>query len=375
MKIAFIGSRGIPRCYSGFETFVEELSVRLAERGHTVTVYNRIPFNTYRKKEFKGVRIVHLPTILLKSTDTLFHSLICSIHALFGRYDMIYYCGVGSSLISILPQLFGSRVIINVDGADWAREKWSGLGRWWLRKSESWAARLGDSVIADHPVISKRYQELYGASTDLIPYGANIVEEDPGRDVLEKWSLSSNGYYIYVSRLTPENGADHVMEEFQCFLNDLTPSASSPPQLVVVGDAPYQDEFLQKLRSIAAKTPEIVMTGYVFGDGYAQLSYHARGFIYPTRIDATRPVVLDQMGFGNPIISRDTEANRWVVGDAGVYFDFQGERNLAATLRVLEEDQTVLRKVQLESRERIRNQFDWEVVTNQYEDLFRKLSE
>src|SRR5687768_3269947 len=121
MKIAFLGSRGIPACYSGFETFVEQVSVRLVQRGHEVTVYNRTPFNKYRDREYRGVRIVCLPTIPSKATDTIVHTALSVVHAIPQGYDIAYFCGVGNSLLSFVPKLRKTKTIVNVDGADFAR--------------------------------------------------------------------------------------------------------------------------------------------------------------------------------------------------------------------------------------------------------------
>jgi len=112
MRIAFFGSRGIPACYSGFETFVEQLSVRLVQRGHQVTVYNRVPFNKYREKEFKGVKIVHLPTIQSKGTDTIVHTGLIVLHGMFQSCQIAYFCGVGNSLLSFVPKLRGAKTLV-----------------------------------------------------------------------------------------------------------------------------------------------------------------------------------------------------------------------------------------------------------------------
>jgi hypothetical protein len=202
MRIGFLGTRGIPACYSGFETFVEQLSVRLVQRGHSVTVYNRIPFNRQAGKTFQGVRIVHLPTIPAKATDTIVHTFLSVLHALGQGFDIAYFCGVGNSLLSFVPRLRGTKTIVNVDGADFARAKWSGFGRWWLRRSEFWASRLADAVVADNGSIQRRYRELYDVEAELITYGANVVTQNPGEDWLKKFRLTPKNYFLYVLRLT-----------------------------------------------------------------------------------------------------------------------------------------------------------------------------
>lgn len=367
MRIAFLGTRGIPACYSGFETFVEQLSVRLAQRGHDVTVYNRTPFNRFGEKTFKGVRIARLPTIPTKATDTIVHTFLSVLHTLGKGYDIAYFCGVGNSLLSFVPKLRGARTIVNVDGADFARAKWSGFGRWWLHRSESWASRLADVVIADNGTIQRRYRELYGIDAELIPYGANTVTQNPGEAWLKKFQLSSKNYFLYVSRLTPENAADLAMAAHQASGTDLP--------LVVVGDAPYQHQFIARLKSIAAESKNILMTGYLFGEAYQQLSFHARAFLLPTAIDATRPVLLDQMGFGNCVIVRDTPGNLEVVGDAAIPFSHSDpERSLAAAMQKAAADPALAARLGEKARQRVQTHYDWDVLCGRYEALFRKMT-
>lgn len=367
MRIGFFGSRGIPACYSGFETFVEQLAVRLVQRGHAVTVYNRVPFNPYREKEYRGVRIVHLPTLRTKATDTIVHTALSVLHSLGCRYDIAYFCGVGNALLSLLPRVRGQKTALNVDGADFAREKWSGLARWWLHRSESWAARLGNVVIADNGAIQRRYRDLYGIEARLIPYGANVVTDDPGADFLARYGLRSKEYFLYVSRLTPENAADLAIEaHFQ--------SQVALP-LVVVGDAPYQADYIARLKGLAARSSRVHLTGYLFGRAYQQISYHARAFILPTAIDATRPVLLDQMGFGNCVIVRNTPGNIEVIADAGLSFEHENPvASLAAVLRRVVDQPEWAAQCGRRAQERVARFYDWEVITSRYEALFSELT-
>jgi len=369
MKIAFLGSRGIPRCYSGFETFVEEISTRLSARGHRVTVYNRTPFNTYEGDDFHGVRIVRMPTIPAKGTDTLVHSALCTAHTLSQGYDIIYYCGVGSAIFSWPAKLGGAKTLVNVDGADWERAKWGQIGKTWLRWSEALAARLADSVIADHPVIQERYRRQFGIECALISYGAEIAQADPGNSVLETLNLSKNQYFLYVSRLTPENGADLVMKAHL--------ASGSNVLLVVVGDAPYVSGYLEQLRSLEAKSQKrIRMVGYQFGEAYRQLSYHARAYVFPTTIEATRPVLLEQMAMGSCILARDTASNRHILGDAAFWFSNENPvDDLCRVFRQISEGETGVAEKKILARERIRTNYNWETITTQYEELFQKLLE
>ena len=314
MKIAFLGSRGIPASYSGFETFFEQLAIRLVKRGHEVTVYNRAHHIRYRKRYYRSVRLIRLPSVRTKHLDTLSHTLLSLLHALFCGYDILYICIVGNSPLCLLTKLFKKKVILNVDGADAEREKWKGFARTYIRWTEFFACWLADVIIADSPVISKRYKEKFGRETVFIPYGSNPwprEKEISNRAVLDKFGLESDRYILFVSRLTPENGAHLLMEAFKISRSDL--------KLVIVGDAPYMEGYKKYLRRLC--NDRIIMTGYLFGDAYRQISCHCRFFVLPSGVDGTRPVLLDQMGFGNCIVVKNTPANMKVIGDSGLSFD------------------------------------------------------
>lgn len=342
--------------------------MRLMERGHRVVVYNRVPFNMYREPSFRGVEVVRMPTIQAKGTDTLVHSALSTAHVLVrGGIDIVYYCGVGSAIFSLPSRLRGARTVVNVDGADWERAKWGRMGKTWLRWSERLAARFADAVIADHPIIAERYKKQFGIDCELISYGAEVVTSDPGTDALEHFSLQPDSYFIYISRLTPENGADLVMEAF------IQSNAQLP--LVVVGDAPYLPSFQQHLRNLASQADgRIIMTGYQFGDVYKQLSFHARAFIFPTTIEATRPVLLEQMGMGSCVVARDTPANRHILGDAALWFDSNSPvSSLAEKLHAISQENSNSDAIGKMAQSRISEYYNWDRITDLYEDLFQRL--
>ena len=237
-----------------------------------------------------------------------------------------------------------------------------------LRQSERWAARLANVVVADNGMIQQRYKQLYGVNAALIPYGSNVVKTDPGTTALEKYGLISRNYFLYVSRLTPENAADLTMDAY-------LESGSSLP-LVVVGDAPYQREFIAKLKALAAKSKNIIMTGFLFGEAYQQLSFHARAFILPTAIEATRPVLLDQMGFGNCIIARDTPGNLEVLADAGITFEHSAPKaTLTAAIDHISNNLAEAAAMGIRAQQRVATHYDWDVICDRYESLFQKMQE
>lgn len=363
MKIAFLGSRGIPARYSGFETFYEELATRLAQRGHAVTVYNRSHFIKDIKGMYKGVRIVSLPSISSKHLDTITHTTASSLHALFQGYDIAYYCIVGNSPLVWIPRMVGAKTLLNVDGADWAREKWTGFARWYQRQCESIALHTASVLIADSHVIRERYRALYDAKLAFAPYGAN-VRRDEEQSALAKWGLQPHGYLLYVGRLVPENSVDLLIRSFRTIETGM--------KLVIVGDAPFSEAYKAELRKLA--DDRVVFTGYAFGDEYAQLSCHAYLAVQPSAIDGTRPAMLDQMGFGNCVVARNSPANLETLGGQGELFDgAAGADGLAVILKELIADETRVVKCRQHASKRISEYYNWEWVTDFYEDMFARL--
>ena len=363
MKIAFLGSRGIPARYSGFETFYEQLATRLSMRGHQITVYNRSNFVRDVKGEYQGVCITSLPSIQSKHLDTISHTLISTIHALFQRYDIVYYCIVGNSPLVWIPRLLGAGVLLNVDGEDWAREKWSGFARWYQKSCELIATKTAQVIMSDAHAIDERYKNLYGAKTIFAPYGANI-EFDEGLRALEKWGLKPDQYILYVGRLVPENSIDLLIRAFQKVQTD--------KRLVIVGDAPYSLEYKKYLYKIA--DDRVVFTGYAFGLDYIQLSSHAYLYVQPSGIEGTRPALLDQMGIGNCVLVRNSSANMEVIDDCGCFFDIERKPDsLSEKLQELIDSPETITYFRSKARSRIEQYYNWEWITEFHEDLFARM--
>jgi len=366
-RIAFIGSRGVPARYAGFETVVDELGSRLAGRGYEVTVYNRSQLYPQKVPVYRGMKLIYLPTLRLRTLETIIHSLLSALHALFCQYDIIYICGVGNACMAGLLRVRGRKLIINVDGIDYKRPKWSGFAKWWLQKSEEWAVRLCDRVIADNRTVVAHHQESYGYLPEYIAYGANVDVPKAGMAELEKWGLKPGGYILFVSRLSPENDADLLLRAY-------AKSGVSLP-LVVVGAAGYETAYFEQLQAL--KTPGMVFTGAIFGEGYRALSQNCQFFVLPAAIEATRLVLLDQMGFGNAILFRESAATREVIGDTGEAFADGGvaEAALAEKLAMLAGSRALCEALGVRAQERVRSLYSWDRVAEQYEVLFAGLEE
>jgi len=363
-SIAFLGSRGVPARYSGFEVVVEELGKRLAARGHEVTVYNRLPRLGPTQQNWEGMRIIGLPTIPTKSLDTIVHTTLSMLDAMRRNYDIIYLCGVGNAILGQFARWRGMKVIINVDGADFRRKKWRGFARFWLKNSERWATQSSDCIVADNATIAERYEREYGAQPEHLSYGLTVRDEPVHVGELERWGLKPDGYLLYVARLTPENEAELLLKAH----SDLP----DPFPLVLVGGYHYEHAYRRRLAALA--TDHVIFTGPLYGQSYIELCQNARAFIMPATIEATRLVLLDQLGMGKAIIYHDCAATREVLGDTGIPFGpVNPVDTLAEKLRWATNNPEECAAAGRSARQRA-EQFRWESVLDRYDEIFRRIS-
>jgi glycosyltransferase involved in cell wall biosynthesis len=365
LRIAMLGTRGVPASYSGFETCVEELGTRLVARGHAVTVYCRVPHISFPGSEYRGMRLVKLPTIRSKHLDTITHTLLSSVHALGGRYDVALYFNVGNSPLTWILRAAGDRVVLNVDGLDWKRKKWGRLARRYIRACERWATRFPHRVVTDSRRVQQYYQETYEASSTYIAYGAEPGITPPG-PYLTRYGLEPHRYVLFVGRLVPENCAHHLTEAWADIASDM--------KCVVVGDAPYADAYIRSLK--ASADPRTLFTGYLFGEGYRELLCNAFCFVETSEVGGTHPAVLEAMAAGTCVVVNDTAENLETVADAG--FSYHGEMGAAGLRSVLErllKDPALVAQQARQGLARVRAHYSWDAVTDAYERLFRDLLE
>ncbi len=370
MRIAILGTRGVPASYGGFETFAEELGARLVERGHEVTVYGRSHVVPAGITTHRGIRIRRLPTIRHKYLDTVLHGAISVLDALPRRYDVVLICNNANAPFALVPRLGGAKVVLNTDGLEWERGKWNSLGRWYAQACAWLAPKLPIVLIADAHVIGDWYRRRYDRATVYIPYGCD-GRTLPAGETLAQFGLRPEEYLLYVSRLEWENNADVVIRAYRAAGGLETLGVP----LVIVGDAPYANAYKRRLETLASITPGVMMTGYVFGDGYVELQSNALAYVQATQVGGTHPVLVEAMGRGACVIANDVPEHREVLSDAGLYYARNDPRSLAQALQTARDDAGLRRRLGTEAAERARALYSWEHVTDEYERLFLNLAE
>ncbi|MDL2716110.1 MAG: glycosyltransferase [Acidobacteriota bacterium] len=362
MKLAILGTRGIPAAYGGFETLAEELSARLAARGHDVSVYARAHGVGAVVAIHRGARVVHLPTLRTKYLDTVVHAALSGLHAATEGYDAVLVCNGANALLCRLPRLLGAptRIVLNVDGLERNRRKWNALGKLVYALSERLSCVMPDSVVTDAHSIEAYYTERYGKDSVYIPYGSDLAPP-AGRAALDRLGLVPGAYALYVSRFEPENNPDTVVRAFRAVPGDT--------KLVLLGAAPYADALLSRIRAEAAGDPRVLLPGALYGEPYRELLANAAVYVHVTEIGGTHPALVEAMGFGRPLVVHDTPENREVAGDAALYVDVHRAGSLAAGMIALLSDSAARERSGRAARARARSLYLWDSVADSYEAL------
>jgi glycosyltransferase involved in cell wall biosynthesis len=361
LRIAFLGIRGVPANYGGFETFVEQLGSRLAERGHEVTVYGRDRYVDRSLREYRGMRLIRLPAPRSKYLETVVHSLFAAIHSLRHRHDIVYICNSANVPAAVVLALGRRHVVLNVDGLEWKRAKWNAIGRRYYQVCEWLAARLPVHVVTDAAVIAGHYATAHGRVIPWFPYGADL-EAAPDDGTLARLGVEPRSYVLYVSRLEPENNAHVVIEAWSKLPDDIP--------ILIVGDAPYASDYIAGLH--ATTDPRVRFTGAIYGEGYRILQSHSLLYVQATEVGGTHPALVEAMGYGAAILANDVPEHREALADAGAYYE--GVDGLADRLRALLDDPGRLDEMRSASTARAREIYGWDAITDAYEAWFRTLT-
>src|SRR3954452_4281244 len=365
MKVAILGTRGIPASYSGFETAAEQLASRLSARGHDVTVYCRPHVVDRRLREWKGASLVHLPTVRNKYLDTFVHTFLSSLHAARRlRPDVALVFIAGNSPMCLITRAAGIPTVINIDGLDSDRRKWPAPAQAYLRFAERTAPRLSGETMTDSHAVADVFERRYGTRIGVVPYGV----ENPGHngtETLERLGLEPRKYILFVGRLERENNPHLLVEAFA----RIDAARARGMKVVVVGGAPYAHDYIRQV--MRAGDPRVVFPGYLFGRSYWELQRHAYLFCAPTEVGGTHPVILEAMAAGNCVLVNDHAPNAETVGDAGFYFSGrEGVESLAPQLERLLDEPELVEQFRRRARERALG-YSWEAVADQYEELLR----
>ncbi|HEX9901419.1 MAG TPA: DUF1972 domain-containing protein [Acidobacteriota bacterium] len=363
MKIAFIGTRGVPARYGGFETCAEELGRRLAARGHEVWVYGRSGYYDKEIREYQGMRVVIIPELRVKSLETLFHSFLSLVSSLRENFDIWIVFNTANSPLLLIPRAFKKKIVLHTDGLEWMRGKWGFFGRGYHRLAERLAAKLDVALVTDSLSIREYYRKSYGRNSHYISYGAS-VQSSRDLALLEGFGLHPGEYFLQVTRFEPENNCHLTVEAFR--------SLRANKRLVLVGGATYRTRYVRDMCRLG--DGRILFPGFIYDRNVLRELYcNCHAYIHGNEVGGTNPALLQAMGAGAFVVARDVPFNREVLEEAGIYFSKSAgdlSRKMAWTLENAEDMERMKARAQAIIQER----YDWDKVTLIYEDLCNNLA-
>ena len=367
LRIAFIGMRGLPADLpkaGGGERETEAKATRLAQHGHRVVVYCRWHYDRHPVSPYHGVELVSLPSIPTKNLDTVSHSLLSTLHVCVANSaDIISFHGMGNSLFAPLAKLAGKRTVVYMDGIDWERPKWGRLARMTLRHAAGMAFKWADAVYVDNRSSQVQFQKLFGVSPEVITLAADVWE-CPGNDLLAKYDLRPDQYILFVGLLKPDKGVHTLVKAYEDLDTDLP--------LVIVGDSPDGGAYVQQLKSTSDK--RIRFLGYVYGKAAQQLFANCRIYVQPSLMEGNSPSLMSAMACGRCVVVSDIEQNLETVGGAGKAFRCGDPLSLRQMLKELLNSPAQVQALGEKAYERIRTVYNWDVVVDELERLYLRIS-
>ncbi|MDB4060267.1 DUF1972 domain-containing protein [Flavobacteriaceae bacterium] len=365
MKVAIIGSRGYPYVYSGYETFVKQLSERLVKKNISVTVYCHKSLFKEKPNRVNGVNLKYIPAIETKSLSQLSHSFLSILNACFNNFDVIFVVNAANGPFGIITKLLNKKTVINVDGLEWLRPKWKGIGAMYYKFAARMATLFYDQIINDAEEMRKIYLELFNKDSKVIAYGpkANI---DTETQILSKNKINKLDYFLIVGRLIPDNNWDILVDGFNL--------SKSKKKLVIVGDNPFQNDFQDNLTN--TESGNIIFTGLIKDQGeLCDLFKNAYAYLHGHEYGGTNPTLIEALSFGNAVIALDTVFNREVLQDGKFGLFFNKNKNSVKELIVYADDnKKEILELKNNSKRALEKKYEWDYIIDQYIEVFKEVS-
>jgi glycosyltransferase involved in cell wall biosynthesis len=358
LKIAMLGQKGIPATYGGIERHVEELATRLVERGHEVTVYCR-PYYTKIQGEYRGIRLVSIPSVRTEHLDTATHCAMALPHILSQDFDVVHFHALGPSLFANVPRMRGARSVVTVHGLDWQREKWGSFATWILKQCEYTSVNFPDRTIAVSKALREHFRSEHGKYVTYIPNGT-VLPHVRKAEKITGMGLEPGNYILFVGRLVPEKGCHYLLDAYSRMDTDV--------ELVVAGGTSFSTEYVESLHEKGGNRTRFL--GYVYGDVLDELYSNARVFVLPSDIEGLPIALLEAMSFGNCCLTSDIPENLEVIGDCGATFRRGDPADLAQELTELLGNPDRCHAMGDRARRHVLETYDWDGVTLHTEAIY-----
>ena len=373
MKIAFIGQKGIPVTFGGVEYHIDELARGLARLGHDVRVYVRPWYTKKELKSYKGVTLIHVPTIKTKHTDASIHSFLCSIHALFTGVDIIHYHAIGPSFFSIIPYIFNKNIISTVHRLDWYSEKWGIFSKFFLKIGELISVSIPEKTIVVSKELKDYFKSHYQKKTVHIPHGISVPEFAEPDIIKRKYNLSRKDYILFMGRLSPEKRVDWLIKSFLQL--EKKAEHSKGIKLVIAGGSSATKGYIKKLKILSGNNPDIIFTGYVTGKEKAELLSSALIFILPSSLEGFPIVLLEAMSYGLCCLVSNILPHRDIIKNRvnGLFFDSKDADDLTFKLESLLSNPNTIKMFAAKSKTQLSQRLTWDKVVKDTEKIYKSI--
>lgn len=371
MKIAMFGHKRIPSREGGVEIVVEELSTRMAARGHDVTCYNRMGRHIGGAEHVSGgenvcpgVKIRRVPTIDRKGLAAVSSSFFAAIVCAFSAADVVHIHAEGPAFMCWLPRLFGKRVVVTIHGLDWQRQKWSGgFGAKFIHWGEKMAVRFAHEIIVLSENVRDYFLETYGRETVHIPNGVVWPELRPAEEITRQYGLEKDGYILFLGRLVPEKGVHYLIQAFRDVQTD--------KKLVIAGSPSDSSGYGRELETLAKGDERILFTGFVQGRVLEELYSNAWIYVLPSDLEGMPLSLLEAMSYGCCCLVSDIPECAQVVGDHGVIFPKGDITELTEQLQSLSRDDTERETLRAGAADYVTGKYSWDETVQRTLELYR----
>lgn len=373
MKIAMIGHKRIPSRSGGVEVVVEELTTRMAEKGHDVVVYNR-RCKEEKINSYRNITIVEVQTFERSSLNALVYSFFATLKCIFKKYDVVHFHAEGPCAMIPLAKLFGKKVVATIHGLDWQRSKWGGFASKYIMFGEKMAAKHADKVIVLSENVKKYFKETYGCDAVLIPNGINPVTREAPEEIKSKFGLEKDGYILFLARITPEKGLDYLLDAYA--------SLETDKKLVIAGSIKPETEYISSVLQKAKGNENIIFTDFVSGKTLAELFSNCYVYVLPSDIEGMPMSLLEAVGYDARVIVSDIAENTDCLdgyGNSFAHGDAQSLQGVLAfclahsELKDSDFKPDVTPQDVQQKRAALSKRYDWDNITDLTLDLYRSV--
>jgi len=368
LNIAMLGHKRIPSREGGIEIVVDELSTRMADRGHHVTCFNRsghhvsgAKFDAPVSDIYKGVKLRSVWTIDKKGLAAMTSSLSASLHAAFGKYDVVHIHAEGPALMCWFPKLCGKKVVVTVHGLDWAREKWGKFASWYIKCGEKNAVKYADEIVVLSKGIQDYFKKTYGRKTVFIPNGVVKPEIRKADEIKKRWGLEKDSYVLFLGRIVPEKGLRYLVEAWKGIKTD--------KKLVIAGGASDTKEFMNELKSICSD--DVVFTGFQQSIVLEELYSNAFIYVLPSDLEGMPLTILEAMSYGNCCLVSSIPECTEVVESKAVVFEKSNTAELKKKIQELLDHPETVNTFKENASDFICQKYNWDDVVDRTLRLYR----